>query len=404
MNGALTLLRATAIGASSWLVFAAAHAAGAGEARFTGSATAELRSFPESPAFGAQLEGQQASVVLEPRLEWESDDGRDQARMLAFWRHDGSDEERSHFDLREAYWRRSGERWELLAGVERVFWGVAESRHLVDVVNQVDGLERIDGEEKLGQPMVQASTQGSWGRLSGFALLGFRERRFPGESGRLRPPLPVAKDAVYESAAGDRRVDLAVRWTHSPGPWDLGVHVFHGTGREPRLVPVGDEPELTPYYEVITQAGLDAQLTRGAWLFKLELLGRSGQGRDFGASVVGFERTLYQVFGTPADVGLLVEYLWDGRGELAPPTPFEDDAFLGTRIALNDFQDTQVLAGMMLDLHDGSRVLTVEAERRLGGGFAIELEGRWFLSTERSPVLAALGQDDYYTVSFARYF
>ena len=39
-------------------------------------------------------------------------------------------------------------------GVRRVFWGVAESNHLVDVINQTDAIENPDQEDKLGQPML----------------------------------------------------------------------------------------------------------------------------------------------------------------------------------------------------------------------------------------------------------
>ena len=52
----------------------------------------------------------------------------------------------------------------------------------------------------------------------------------------------------------------------------------------------------------------------------------------------------------------------------------------------------------------GSKVLQIEAERRVGRGFSIELEGLWFLDTEASPVLEALGQDDSFTVSVSRHF
>ncbi|MDD7885073.1 hypothetical protein [Flavivirga sp. 57AJ16] len=36
---------------------------------------------------------------------------------------------------------------------------MTESNHLVDIINQTDAVETFDGEEKLGQPMVQLS----WG-------------------------------------------------------------------------------------------------------------------------------------------------------------------------------------------------------------------------------------------------
>ena len=39
-------------------------------------------------------------------------------------------------------------------GLRKVYWGVTESQHLVDVINQTEGVENLDGEDKLGQPML----------------------------------------------------------------------------------------------------------------------------------------------------------------------------------------------------------------------------------------------------------
>ena len=73
-----------------------------------------------------------------------------------------------------------------MVGINSVFWRVVESNHLVDILNQTDLIEDIDGEEKLGQPMISLSTQQDWGGLSLFVLPWFRERTFPSEEGRLR--------------------------------------------------------------------------------------------------------------------------------------------------------------------------------------------------------------------------
>ncbi len=59
-----------------------------------------------------------------------------------------------------------GEEWEILAGLNKVFWGVAESRHQV---------EDIDEEDKLGQPMLNLTTLRDWGTVSLFILPGFSE-------------------------------------------------------------------------------------------------------------------------------------------------------------------------------------------------------------------------------------
>ena len=83
--------------------------------------------------------------------------------------------------------------WELRLGVDRVFWGVAESRHLVDIVNQTDLIEHPDEEDKLGQPMAHLTWSGDWGVAEVFGLPYHRARTFSGPKGRLRFPL-VADD------------------------------------------------------------------------------------------------------------------------------------------------------------------------------------------------------------------
>lgn len=374
-------------------------AAGGGGWTASGSLALELRWFPDHPAFAGQLERWQPSGILEPELRWRSADRRHQVDFAAFGRFDPEDGERGHFDLREGSYRYVGDSFELLAGVGRVFWGVTESRHLVDVVNQTDAVEDVDEEDKLGQPMVQLAFQRDWGRLELFALAGFRERTFPGPEGRLRPPLPVAGRARYESGAGDQRVDWALRWSHVLGDWDLGLHLFHGTGREPQLLldprgPAG-APRLVPFYRITSQAGVDLQYTRGAWLWKLEALAREGQGETFGAAVAGFERTLYQFGGSAADLGLLVELLWDGRDAAAPPTIYDRDAFVGARLALNDVQDTRLLAGAVVDGDDGSTLALIEAVRRVGHGFTVELEARLFAGVDPAGDLAAFERDGF---------
>ncbi len=139
--------------------------------------------------------------------------------------------------LRELFISRVGTDWEVHAGFRQIFWGVTEFEHLVDIINQTDLVENIDGEDKLGQPMVQLSLVRDWGIVDIFALTGFRERTFPGEHGRLRSVLPVdTHHARYESGAGRHRVDAAIRWSDHMGPLNFGIYHFSGTSRDPSFV------------------------------------------------------------------------------------------------------------------------------------------------------------------------
>ncbi len=373
--------------------------------RLSGLMAAEVRSFADGPAYPGQSGDGQAAWILSPEFDRRSWDGRRQIRVVPFLRVDNLDDERTHFDVREAYWRDIRDSWEITAGVNRVFWGVTESRHLVDVVNQTDLVEDVDGEDKLGQPMIQLATDRSWGRLEAFALVGFRERTFSGLDGRLRTPLPVDGDAaMFGPGAGRGRIDGALRWSHYLGDWDVGAHWFHGTGRAPSLIPDPDGGRMVPLYEAIDQAGVDVQYTRGAWLWKLEAIARAGQGSTFAAAVAGFEYTLYQVGRTAADVGLLAEILRDGRDPTAPPTIYDDDLFVGSRLAFNDAFDTQVLGGAIVDRRDRSVAAFLEAERRVGERFTLELEARWFLNVAPTNALATLERDSHVTLRVSRYF
>lgn len=390
---------------TAFLIAAACLALPATAADWSGYVALDQRSFLSSPAFDDQSDTD-LSLVFEPELYHEWNEGKDSFTFTPFFRYDSQDSERTHLDIRELYWQRVSGDWELRVGISKVFWGVSESQHLVDIVNQTDLVENPDGEDKLGQPMVRLAWFRNWGTLELYLLPGFRERTFPGRDGRLRPELPVDTDrALYESSAEEGHLDAALRWSHVLGPFDVGLSYFRGTGRDPllRLDTGSGEPRLLPFYEQIDQFGLDLQATVGGWLWKLETIHRSGFEDDFSAATGGFEYTFGSPFGTGYDVGLLVEYLWDERGDQAL-TPFEDDVFLGTRWALNDVQSTEILAGGVIDLDSDAASLLVEASRRLKASWKIELEWRGFVGIPPNDPAASLRADDHFALRIARYF
>jgi hypothetical protein len=390
-------------------IVAAAPAASKDKAgEWSGLVSFENRAFAENPSFEGQETGSQNSVAMETEYYRDLSGGGRNSESLSlelFGRLDFVDPERSHIDIRELAWRKAGRGWDLVVGIDKVFWGVTESQHLVDIVNQTDLVENPDGEDKLGQPMVRWSAIRSWGIVDLFLLPGFRERTFPGEEGRLRPAVPISKQARYESGTEDGRLDLALRWSHSVGPLDIGLSHFYGTSREPRLLPSVQESEdaLVPLYEVIHQTGLDLQATLSNWLLKLEAINRSGQEEPFVALTTGFEYTFYGVLASKIDVSAVTEYLWDERG-VAASSPFDDDLFVGTRFGFNDTQSTEILAGAILDVHTSARLFLIEASRRIGDRFSIEAELRAFSGATPTDPLAALQADDHFQLSLTRHF
>jgi hypothetical protein len=347
----------------------------------------------------------QVALAATAELRWRNAEGDQRAAVIPYLRRDSVDDERNLIDLQEAYWAWQGDSLELLAGVNTVFWGVTESVHLVDIVNQTDAAGDIDGEDKLGQPMVNLAWQQDWGMISAFVMPYFRERSYPGVEGRLRTPLPVDSDrAVYESSSEERHVDVALRYSHYIGDVDIGLSFFSGTSREPRLIPEDDSPVLLPHYDQVDQLGVDLQYTRDAWLWKLEAIARNGYSETFAAAVGGFEYTFYQVGQSAADVGVLLEYQYDGRNELEPYTTTDNDIFVGARLALNDIQDTSVLAGVAFDTVTGETFFNVEAERRIGDSIALELRARAFSDAGPRDLTYAVVRDDYVQIQVAKYF
>jgi hypothetical protein len=374
-------------------------------AEFSGLVAAEIRMFFEDPLDTAQR-GFGGSLSFQPEFyhEWESGSS---LSVVLFGRLDSVDSKRTHLDVRELNYLWLTEYFELRIGAGKVFWGATEFLHLVDIINQTDTVENIDGEDKFGQPMIQLTIPSRIGTIELFVLPYFRERTFPGRRGRLRP-LPVVDTdrAIYESSVEERHVDLALRYNNTFGDIDLGLYYFKGTGREPTLVPSLDASGLLlliPLYEQIEQTGLDIQMVSGPWLLKIEALYRSGQGPAFFAYTGGVEHTFASVASTRVDIGAIIEYAYDERGD-ASTSAFQNDLMLGTRIAANDTADTQLLLGWAHDIKHSSHALSIEGSRRLTDSVKLSLEGRFISSSSTEDVLHQLRADDYFQIEISYYF
>ena len=379
----------------------------------SGRVEIEPRGFVHSPEHLRQ-ERHGLSFAVQPEFYHPFDDDRQSLLFTPFLRLDTADGRRSRFDVRELLYQRVFDQAELRVGIGRVFWGVTESYKLVDVINQTDLVENVDREDKLGQPLVNLTFVRDWGALDLYALPGFRERTYPGREGRLRSePFVDTNRATYESGAGRDRIDWAARWSNAIGDFDIGVAHFHGTSREPRLLPECATPPCNPFtgqgfvlaprYEVVHRTSLDLQATKDAMLWKLEVLHESGQGDSYLAWVGGFEYTWFGISESDADLGLLVEHLFDGRGRHAPH-PLENDIFAGVRLGLNDEVGTELLAGVVADAEGDATALNLEASRRIGESWKVELEARAWNAVEHDDPMAALRRDDYVQFTVSRFF
>ncbi len=164
-------------------------------------------------------------------------------------------------------------------------------------------------------------------------------------------------------------------------------------------------------YELINQVSVDIQGAVGKWLLKLEAMTRDVPGKRFVAAVVGFEYTESSIWGSSADLGLLLEYQYDGREKLSRtmltntlPTPNNNDIFAGIRFALNDEQNSQVLFGVTIDVDTRATVASFKGSRRVGDNWKIEVESLAFFHVPQTDILIGPSRDDYVQVRLIRFF
>ncbi len=379
------------------------------------------------------------------------DDGAQSLSFKQFYRNDQMDESRSFTDVRELLWTRVADDFELNAGIGKVYWGVTETAHLVDIINQTDGVESIDGEQKLGQPMFQMLFERDWGNLDIFVMPVHRERTFAGPDARLSVGAEYS-DAIYEAAEDNRHVDVAARWSHYWDDFEYAISAFKGTSREPNLGAqvdsiAGDTIKVLPYYPLITQLGLEFQYLNEGWAWKFEGIYRDGMlkntqvlideqepisvifiaenGDESGflgglfdgffpsgllladkesyyATVAGFEFTQVGLWDSSTDLGWVVEHAYDSRQNGASLGAFEHDVFFANRWVANDDADSTLLVGVLYDYEYEDYSFSLEGNTRLFSGLSLTLEARVFEPVNGNPQYA-FRDEDFVKLTFSYY-
>ncbi len=272
--------------------------------------------------------------------------------------------------------------------------------------------------------MVDLTLLTDKGSFDFFILPYFRERTFPGRKGRLRfePSIDTGRGAIYESKDEERHIDYALRYSNTIGNLDIGVSHFYGTTREPAFLAEfasNGDVSFAPYYEIIKQAGLDLQYVNDAWLWKLEAIYRRGQADgNFYALDAGAEYTFSGHGLRGMELGLIVEYLYDSREFEVDATALlaegyissrfntflDNDYMIGFRLALNDAASSEILAAVIRDIDSHSSVFQLEASRRIGDGWTVELDVYAFVDVRKDPLLDFVRRDSFAQLALRYYF
>ena len=77
---------------------------------------------------------------------------------------------------------------------------------------------------------------------------------------------------------------------------------------------------------------------------------------------------------------------------------------VGLRLAMNDAQSSEALLGIIKDADSSAVTYNLEASRRLGDNWTLEVEARFFTNIKRDDPLRGLHKDDYLQLGLARHF
>ena len=363
-----------------------------------GTLSSRLDFFPDH-ADGTISEGRSAEVKIDAFHDFE--DSRIVAELIG--RVDEKDSGRRITESRQAYIRTPVAGFDFFIGNRQEFWGKAESKNVVDVINQSDAASNEGQSAKLGAPSISAERYLDIGDLQLWYIAGFREKTFNDSDAHPSSGLPVST-AQFVRKDGKDADDFAARLSSFLGDWDIAGSVFYGTAREPILSVVNDGNALNPYYALQKSVGLEAQYTGDATLLKWESLHgtqSSLQGsHDFAAAVAGVEYTYYGAFETVWDIGLIGEIQHDDR----PQSAANQFGVAGVRLIFNDVADSNILFLASADRKvDQSRV-SFEASRRINDYTSMKLSTQFYNARTPTKALGTLADDDAVTLTLNMYF
>lgn len=101
---------------------------------------------------------------------------------------------------------------------------------------------------------------------------------------------------------------------------------------------------------------------------------------------------------------MIGEYSWDERG-LDSSSANQNDLLIGTRLALNDISDSQILFGLSSDLSQfRSNTIFLEGSTRINNNLSLNVEMRIFSADAPRDLLFGFRDDDFIQIGLEFFF
>ena len=363
-----------------------------------GTLSSRLDFYPNN-AVGTTSEGRSVEVKIDAFHDF------DESRIVGEFiiRGDEKDSGRRISEARQAYLRSPLAGFDVFVGNRQEFWGKAESRNVVDVINQSDAAANEGKSGKLGAPSISAERYLDIGDLQLWYISGFREKTFNDIDAHPSSGLTVSS-AQYARKNGKDADDFAVRLSSFTGNWDLAGSIFYGTARDPILSVANGGTALNPYYALQKSIGLEAQYTGDATLLKWESLHGTQSSligaHNFVAAVAGIEYTYYGPFETMWDIGLIGEIQHDDR----PQAAANQFGVAGVRLVFNDIADSNILFLLSVDRKADQSFVSLEASQRINDVTSVKLTSQFYNASTATSAFGQLSDDDAVTLTLNMFF
>ena len=378
------------------IVLLLAHPVIGGE--LNGTLSSRLDFYPEN-ADGTASEGRSVEVKIDAFHDFE------ESRIVGEFivRGDEKDSGRRITEARQAYFRTPFAGFDVFLGNRQEFWGKAESKNVVDLINQSDAAANEGKSGKLGALSISAERYVDIGDLQLWYISGFREKTFNDRDAHPSSGLTV-NSAQYARKDGKDADDFAVRLSSFVGDWDLAGSVFYGTARDPILTLAVGRKALNPYYALQKSIGLEAQYTGDVTLLKWESLHGTQSSligtHNFSAAVAGIEYTYYRSFETKLDIGLIGEIQHDDR----PQAAANQFGVAGVRLVFNDIADSNILFLLSADSKMDQSIVSLEASQRINDVTSVKLTSQFYNARTATSAYGQLSDDDAVTLTLNMFF
>ena len=286
---------------------------------------------------------------------------------------------------------------EVSGGILMERWGVLEAFSPVDILNPRDRIEDFQGDIKQGIPGGKLSWLFDSGRIDAWLLPDSREERLAEGKDRFRTSTFAFSDAEFEK--GQHALSSAVRISQMSESVEFAVSYYNGHARSPYFTPnldgIGNVITLQPNYTQIEQTGFELLWVKGQILMKLESIYRSIDDDDFMGLGIGLEREFPRIGSGKNALTLYGEYYYDGRKSASstPLTPFQNDMFLGLRLAQNNLNSTEYELRFTHDLDYESTFWDLRAKTRIKRQWFIEASLYKFVHVDNDPALTSFASD-----------